>query len=116
MMPATLAGDVAFGMPENASRRYARLGRFPCPVIKRGNRYYVTRAAVMAALEIDPDLPDVPEADPEPAPDPAPAPTLTDAEHGAVERVRGRAPNTSPSPGDLDLIVSAVDRLTRGSS
>ena len=38
--------------------------------------------------------------------------TLTAAEQAALDRLRGRAPNTSPSPGDLDLIVSAVDRLT----
>jgi hypothetical protein len=44
----------AFGLGRNKASELARVGEFPCPVIRVGERYRVNRAALFEALSFDP--------------------------------------------------------------
>jgi len=44
----------AWGMGRTKAHELARSGRFPCPVLRVGTRYRITRADLLRSLGIDP--------------------------------------------------------------
>jgi len=65
----------AWGLGRTKSHELARAGEFPCPVLRLGHTYRVTRADLLHSLGIEPD---VTAAGPSPGPaanaiDPPPA-------------------------------------------
>ncbi len=44
----------AFSIGRTKAHELARRGDFPCPVLRLGNRYRVTRADLLRALGVDP--------------------------------------------------------------
>jgi hypothetical protein len=45
----------AWGLGRTKSHELARAGEFPCPVLRLGNAYRVTRSDLLTSLGIDPD-------------------------------------------------------------
>jgi hypothetical protein len=45
----------AWGLGRTKSHELARTGEFPCPVLRLGNAYRVTRSDLLASLGIEPD-------------------------------------------------------------
>lgn len=46
----------AWGFGRTKSHELARAGEFPCPVLRLGHAYRVTRADLLRSLGIDPDV------------------------------------------------------------
>ena len=53
LMDVPTAGR-AFGLSRDAAYRYVRNGGFPVPVLRMGGRLAVTKAAILAALGLEP--------------------------------------------------------------
>lgn len=67
----------AWGFGRTKSHELARAGAFPCPVLRIGNAYRVTRADLLRSLGIDPGTSEAGPAPTEPALDLSTAPTTT---------------------------------------
>jgi hypothetical protein len=47
----------AFGIGRSKAYELAKAGAFPCPVLRLGERYRVTRADLLRTLGLNPDAP-----------------------------------------------------------
>ena len=47
----------AFGLGRTKAHELARTGQFPCPVLRLGKRYRVTKAAILEALGVAAEMP-----------------------------------------------------------